>query len=187
MGGIGIWCMHFIGNRAVILHDTASETQISYSAAFTAISFFLPIVVLIMAFYFIGISERTDICYILLSGGMTGAAVCGMHYVGQLGISNYRCSNYVGNVVAAAVIAVVASTIALGVFFRLRASWANNWWKRIITASGLAVAVSGMHWTAMVGTTYRVKQLNPDQSSELSSSQTVIVCATLVCLNSLLK
>ncbi|EEP80878.1 predicted protein [Uncinocarpus reesii 1704] len=180
MGGIGIWCMHFIGNRATILHHGANY-QISYSSAFTAVSFLLPIVVLMIAFYFIGASERAELWYIVLTGVLTGAAVCGMHYVGQLGIANYTCSYKLPNVIGAAVIAVAASITALGVFFRMRASWTNSWWKRVISATILAIAVSGMHWTAAVGTLYRVKNVFQDTSGQLSSSQTVIVCTTLSC------
>lgn len=35
MGGIGIWCMHFIGNRAIVLGDGAAQIQIVYSVTFT--------------------------------------------------------------------------------------------------------------------------------------------------------
>lgn len=90
MGGIGIWCMHFIGNRATFLHDGVVEDQVLYDAGFTALSFFLPIVVLTVAFYFVGVTEMADNWFILLAGLLAGAAVCGMHYVGQLGIINYR-------------------------------------------------------------------------------------------------
>lgn len=182
MGGIGIWCMHFIGNRATILHSHGQIASITYSPRFTALSFFLPIVVLTIAFYFVGTSERADVLYIAGTGALTGAAVCGMHYVGQLGIANFRCSYQVGNVVGAAIIAVAASITALGVFFRLRAAWTDNWWKRLICSSILAVAVSGMHWTAAVGTNYHVRDMDKlGMSGGLSATETVIVCATLSC------
>ncbi|KAI2122201.1 hypothetical protein LOZ42_000665 [Ophidiomyces ophidiicola] len=181
MGGIGIWCMHFIGNRATILQGHNTTYQISYSSAFTAVSFFLPIVVLVVAFYFIGASDRAEIWYIISTGALTGVAVCGMHYVGQLGIANFYCSYRPANVVGAAIIAVSASITALGVFFRMRASWTNSWWKRLISATILAIAVSGMHWTATVGTYYHLKNELIDPSGQLSSSQTVIVCTTLSC------
>ncbi|KAF3492078.1 uncharacterized protein GIQ15_01595 [Arthroderma uncinatum] len=178
MGGIGIWCMHFIGNCAIRLHRDNLQYQISYSSSFTATSFFLPIGVLLFAFYFIGASERAGYLYIVATGTLTGVAVCGMHYVGQLGIANYSCTYEIGNVVGAAVIAICASITALGVFFRLRASWTDNWWKRLCCASILASAVSGMHWTAAVGTVYRVTD-DIGTIGQLSSSQAVIICCTL--------
>src|SRR5436190_1347581 len=180
MGGVGIWCMHFIGNRAVLLANSQHNVQISYNSGFTAASFFLPIAMLALAFYFIGISERADFSYIAIAGALTGAAVCGMHYVGQLGIANYRCRYNLRFVIGAAAIAVSASIAALTVFFRLRASWSNSWWKRGLSASVLASAVSGMHWTATLGTSYWITETELQGSGQLTSTQTAIVCAILV-------
>lgn len=180
MGGIGIWCMHFIGNRAIVLGDGMSDAQLLYNSGFTALSFFLPIGVLLGAFYLLGVTEKHDQIYIVLSGILTGAAVCGMHYVGQLGITNYHCHYLVGHIIGSAIIAVFASLVALSVFFRFRAAWTNQWWKRLSCASILACAVSGMHWTATVGTSYRFKGEKYNTGSGLSRSQTVIICTILV-------
>ncbi|KAK2796359.1 hypothetical protein FQN51_009449 [Onygenales sp. PD_10] len=181
MGGIGIWCMHFIGNCAIVLTTNNHASRISYSTRFTALSFFLPSVVLVIAFYVIGISELAKLWHIAVAGVLTGSAVCGMHYMGELGIANYSVSYHKANVVGAAVIAISASITALAVFFRLRASWSNSWWKRLISASILALAVSGMHWTATVGTTYRLKNAQSRPNAGLSSAHTVIICTTLAC------
>ncbi|KAF7116855.1 hypothetical protein CNMCM5793_005436 [Aspergillus hiratsukae] len=148
MGGIGIWCMHFIGNRAIVLGDGAAKIQIVYSVPFTAVSFILPVVVLLAAFYAIGTSEKAGYLRIIMGGVLTGSSVCGMHYVGQLGIANYRCSYKVAHVVGAAIIAIFAT-------------------------------VSGMHWTAAVGTSYRGHDQSVKQGGQLSRSQTVIICAVL--------
>lgn len=172
--------MHFIGNRAIVLAKGESDEQIVYSSLFTAVSFFLPIVVLLGAFYILGASEKATPYYIALSGTLTGLAVCGMHYVGQLGISNYLCSYRVAFVVGAGVIAVFASVVALSVFFRLRQTWTNSWWKRGLCGSVLACAVSGMHWTATAGTSYKFRGRANAASGQLSRTQTVIVCTVLV-------
>lgn len=181
MGGIGIWCMHFIGNRAIVLDHGEADIQIVYNSGFTAISFFLPIGVLLAAFYLLGVTERRGWYYVTISGVLTGTAVCGMHYVGQLGIANYQCQYHVGNVIGAAVIAVFASLVALSVFFRFRATWTNSWWKRAFCASILAGAVSGMHWTATVGTDYKFKGRASSVNDALSRTQVVIICTVLVC------
>ncbi|KAI9928340.1 hypothetical protein MW887_002378 [Aspergillus wentii] len=181
MGGIGIWCMHFIGNRAVILGDGDPHIQIYYSMAFTGISFALPVCVLLIAFYAVGVEEKAGYIRILMGGILTGSAVCGMHYVGQLGIANYKCSYHVGSVVGSAIIAIFASTSALGIFFRWRATWTDVWWRRGICGCLLAVAVSGMHWTATAGTSYREHDETIRHGTPLSRSQTVIICAVLSC------
>jgi NO-binding membrane sensor protein with MHYT domain len=184
MGGIGIWSMHFIGNRAIVLNDGNAGSQILYSGGFTAASFFLPIVVLLVAFYLLGVVDRGNWYYIAASGLLTGTAVCGMHYVGQLGISNYNIGYHEQNVVGAAIISVVASFIALSVFFKLRDTWTDSWWKRSLCAAVLAGAVSGMHWTAAVGTVYHYRGTLKAPSTR-SREQTVIVCAVLVSISRL--
>ncbi|KAI1838581.1 hypothetical protein DTO013E5_547 [Penicillium roqueforti] len=182
MGGIGIWCMHFIGNRAIVLGDGQADVQVLYNVAFTGTSFVLPVVVLLFAFYAVGVEEKAGYLRILIGGLLTGSSVCGMHYIGQLGISNYRCSYHVANVVGSAIIAIFSSTAALGIFFRWRATWTDSWWRRGICACLLAVAVSGMHWTAAVGTVYKDHNRMVMKGTQLSRSQVVIVCTVLACV-----
>jgi NO-binding membrane sensor protein with MHYT domain len=171
--------MHFIGNRAIVLNNNEPSTQILYSGGYTAASFFLPIVVLLVAFYLLGVLDRGNWYFIATSALLTGTAVCGMHYVGQLGITNYSISYSGANVAGAGVISVFASFIALSVFFKLRDTWTNSWWKRTFCAAVLAGAVSGMHWTAASGTRYQFKSTSTAPSTR-SREQTVIVCAVLV-------
>ncbi|KAJ5952284.1 uncharacterized protein N7479_010697 [Penicillium vulpinum] len=182
MGGIGIWCMHFIGNRAIVLGEGEANVQAMYNVAFTGTSFVLPVVVLLFAFYAVGVEEKAGYTRIFIGGLLTGSSVCGMHYVGQLGISNYRCSYHTENVVGAAIIAIVSSTAALGIFFRWRATWTDSWWRRGICACLLAGAVSGMHWTAAVGTVYLDHNRKAMNGTQLSRSQVVIVCTILACV-----
>ncbi|KAL5002055.1 hypothetical protein BDV10DRAFT_129889 [Aspergillus recurvatus] len=182
MGGIGIWCMHFIGNRAIVLGDGNSRIQVVYSMSFTGVSFILPVCVLLAAFYAAGTSEKAGYTRILTGGVLTGGSVCGMHYVGQLGISNYKCSYAAGNVAGSAVIAVCASAAALSIFFRWRASWTNRWWRRMVCGCLLALAVSGMHWTAAAGTTYKEHDPNASPGGQVSRNQTVIICSVLACV-----
>ncbi|KAK3935708.1 hypothetical protein QBC46DRAFT_358017 [Diplogelasinospora grovesii] len=178
MGGIAIWCMHYIGNRAITLLDGEPELQIAYSTGTTALSFFVPIVVLLVAFFVITTTNPIRWWRISLSGTLSGCAICGMHYLGNASISNYQCSYAVPNVVGAAIIAAAASTVALALFFVFRAAWTNSWWKRIGCAIVLAGAVSGMHWCAAVGTSYRLLHANP-ASGHSSRDTTVIVVACL--------
>lgn len=179
MGGSGIWAMHFIGNRAIVLNDGVTDRQINYSPRFTALSFFLPIIVLSMAFYFLASTSHARPLYIVLASILAGTAICGMHYLGDYGIANYECHYRTENVIGAAVIAVVASLIALSIFFRLRETWTDTWWKRSLCGAMLASAVAGMHWTAVVGTRYRFKGVDSG-TRDATRVQTVIVCAVLV-------
>ncbi|KAL2214362.1 hypothetical protein CC79DRAFT_1262586, partial [Sarocladium strictum] len=179
MGGVAIWCMHFIGNRAIDLASGEPKLQIAYSGGITALSFIVPIVVLLAAFIAVGSNNRVSWWRVGTGGVLCGAAVCGMHYLGNASIENYICIYEVGNVIGAAAIAVAASTIALAMFFVFRSIWANSWWKRLLSAVVLAGAVSGMHWVAAVGTSYRLKTIHSGGAGP-SRDATVIV---VICLS----
>lgn len=181
MGAVAIWCMHYISNRAIVLGNAEFAVQIVYSPGFTALSFFVPITVLLLAFIAIGSGNQVSIIRLLTGGTLAGLAICGMHFLGQAGISNYTSVYKVGNVVGSALIAVVASIVALSVFFVLRATWTNSWWKRAVCAVVLAGAVFGMHWTAAIGTHYRLRKYDSSSSHSISRDLTVIVVIVLVC------
>ncbi|KAF4988378.1 hypothetical protein FGRMN_9797 [Fusarium graminum] len=179
MGGVSIWCMHFIGNRAIDLADGQPELQVAYSSGFTAVSFFVPILVLLAAFMAVGTNNVVSWWGLVAGGVLCGTAVCGMHYLGNASINNYTCVYQPAYVIGSAIIAIVASNVALAMFFVFRATWANAWWKRVISAVVLAGAVSGMHWCASVGTRYRLKRIKPN-GNEPSRTGTVIV---VICLS----
>lgn len=112
-------------------------------------------------------------------GGMiAGAGMCGMHYVGNASINNYRLIYSGVHIGGAVLIAVFDSIAALSVFFIFRSSWRNSWWKRALSAFLLAGAVSGMHWVASVGTQYRL--LRSNTRAQLSQTQAIIVVACLL-------
>ncbi|KAJ4267410.1 hypothetical protein NW762_003517 [Fusarium torreyae] len=179
MGGVSIWCMHFIGNRAIDLADGQAELQVAYSSGFTAVSFFVPILVLLAAFVAVGTNNVVSWWRLIAGGVLCGTAVCGMHYLGNASINNYTCVYQPAYVVGSAIIAIVASNVALAMFFVFRAMWANAWWKRVISAVVLAGAVSGMHWCAAVGTRYRLESIKPN-GNEPSRTGTVVV---VICLS----
>ena len=184
MGGIGIWCMHYVANRAIVLLDaTGADGQISYNPGYTTLSFFVPIAVLLAAFSLLGTNETISKTRIGFGGALAGLAICGMHYLGQAGISNYDSVYDVPHVVGAAIIAVLASITALAVFFALRAAWTNSWWKRATCAIALAGAVSGMHWTAALGTQYRFRARAIGFHQNLTARQTVTMVIIFVCPN----
>ncbi|KAH8661704.1 hypothetical protein BGZ61DRAFT_539517 [Ilyonectria robusta] len=179
MGGISIWCMHFISNRAIDLADGQADLQVAYSSGFTTISFFVPIIVLLAAFVAVGTNNRVSWWRVCAGGLLCGTAVCGMHYLGNASIANYVCVYRPAYVIGSAIIAVVASIVALAMFFVFRAAWASSWWKLAISAVILAGAVSGMHWCAAVATQYRLINSKPEGNGP-SRTATVIVVICLV-------
>ncbi|KAF4982542.1 hypothetical protein FZEAL_1852 [Fusarium zealandicum] len=177
MGGVSIWCM--VCNRAIDLANGEPEMQVAYSTGFTAVSFFVPILVLLAAFVAVGTNNAVSWWRLISGGVLCGTAVCGMHYLGNASIDNYACVYKPAYVIGSVIIAVVASNVALAMFFVFRAMWANAWWKRVISAIVLAGAVSGMHWCASLGTRYRLVKIKPE-GNEPSRTATVVV---VICLS----
>ena len=132
--------MHFIGMQAITMRNGEPELQITYSPVFTAGSFFLPIIVVAIAFFIFSASEAVNVLNIILGGFISGIAICGMHYVGALSVNNYISVFELKMVIASVVIAIAAASVALGVFFRFKYAWTNAIWKRGICALGLATA-----------------------------------------------
>jgi NO-binding membrane sensor protein with MHYT domain len=180
-GLVSIWCMHFVGNKSIILGDGSPEIQLYYSAGWTTLSAILPILVLYGAFFLTDLlnkSPRAMYLALAATGVLAGLAVTGMHYIGNLGTSNYVLDNNYAHILGAASIAIVACWFSFTVFFHQKEHWINFWWRRFLCAILLAAAVSGMHWTASVGTEYRLKAYHTGNSDERNIN--VILAAVLV-------
>jgi NO-binding membrane sensor protein with MHYT domain len=174
--------MHFVGNRAIILGDGSKQYQLYYNSGFTALSVFLPIVFLFFGFTTVELrppGHRFFWPALMVAGVVAGLAITGMHYVGNFGISNYKLINPAGYVVGAAAIAIGASVIALTLFFFFRERWINSLPRRLGCACLLAGAVSGMHWTASVGTRYTFQGINKNASG-LNRDTNLIVAIIVV-------
>ncbi|KAG6014805.1 hypothetical protein E4U41_004759, partial [Claviceps citrina] len=180
MGGIAIWSMHFIGNRAIYMLDGQEPFQIAYSTALTVMSLLLPILVLALAFLGVSGNGRVRWWRVGLAGLLSGSAICGMHYLANASISNYGSSYQLSYLVGSVVIAVLASTAALALFFVFENAWSNAWWKRLGCAMVLAGAVSGMHWCAAVGTSYRLLGVSPGKKVvSRQDSMIVVICLAI--------
>ena len=173
--------MHFIAMHAIVMGDDDPALRLTYSPAFTIGSFFLPIVVIAVAFFVVSASRKVNAINFVLGGLITGTAICGMHYLGATGVRNYVCIFDFRMVVASVVIALLAATVALGVFFRFKYAWTDAGWKRGTCALALASAISLMHWTASLGTTYQWLGIQDDGAS-LHSTAAIGVCGGLAFL-----
>jgi NO-binding membrane sensor protein with MHYT domain len=167
---------HFIGNRAIQMGDGKQGLQIVFSEGVTALSFFVPILVLMLAFVAIGTNAVVSWWRISAGGVLCGSGVCGMHYLGNASIENYHCEYEPANVAGSALIAVTASTVALSMFFVFRAMWANAWWKRTLSGLVMAGAVSGMHWCAAIGTRYRLVRVMLREEAAQNTTLIVVIC-----------
>ncbi len=180
MGGVAIWSMHFIGNRATVIGNGAEELQVAYNPGFTALSFFVPVLAFLPIFFAADAKDKIGLVRVGLGGTWAGLTICGMHYLGQLGVSNYDFTYHVPYVVGSAVIAIGAASAALTIFFVLEIAWTNSYWKRSLCAVLLAGGVSGMHWVALIGTDYRFKGSHNLSAASLSRKEMVGTAIGLV-------
>ncbi|KAL7916595.1 putative MHYT domain signaling protein [Trichoderma velutinum] len=179
MGGIAIWSMHFIGNRAIYMLNGEAAFQIAYSTALTVASLLVPILVLALAFVGVSGNGRIQWWRIVLAGLLSGGAICGMHYLADASISNYRGSYRLSYLIGSVVIAVLASITALTLFFVFENTWSSAWWKRLGCAMVLAGAVSGMHWCAAVGTSYTLLHNTPGKGVSRKDAMVVVICLSI--------
>ena len=170
--------MHFIGMCAVVMANNEEHLQIIYYPAYTVGSLILAIGVVGMAFLILSSSDNISPVKVVVGGIICGSAICGMHYVGQVGIINYWNLWSPWYILGSAIIAVVAATVALGIFFWQKSTWTNALWKRLLCAFGLAGAVSLMHWVSILGTSYAWRG-NPDSIGGMSKDVSVWVCCAL--------
>ena len=149
-----------------------------YSPAYTVGSLLLAIGVVGIAFLVLSSSESLSPLKIVIGGIICGAAICGMHYVGQLGLINYWNVWDSRYILGSAAIAVVAATAALGIFFWQKSIWTNALWKRLLCACCLAAAVSLMHWVSILGTSY-AWQGNPGLVNGVKRKESIWVSSAL--------
>ncbi|KAJ4987219.1 hypothetical protein SVAN01_07230 [Stagonosporopsis vannaccii] len=184
-GLVAIWCMHFVGNRAIVLGDGEDEIQLYYSPTFTALSAIIPVVVIFLGlmiadrFYRRSKHAAIRIISLVVCGICAGAAITEMHYLGNNGTTNYRLHLNWAHVFGAAGIAVGASLLSFGLFFHWSGSWLNNIFRRCLVACFLALAVSGMHWTGAAGTWYEVRGYHDGSGQERNITLIIALCLCL--------
>lgn len=138
---VGIWTMHFVGMLAAPLPpDTA------YLVLPTIISFLICALVVGISLFFVSIGEPT-LKRVASSAVLLGVGIASMHYVGIHGLAGHFGIVHDKTMVALSVL--VAIVTAYG---GLRAFLAQQEGVRLIVSSiAFGIAVSGMHYTAMLG------------------------------------
>jgi NO-binding membrane sensor protein with MHYT domain len=140
IGGVGIWMMHFIA----MVGFTVTGTDIAYGPGLTAASFGLAVAAVGIGLFVSG-GKRAGWPRLILGGLVCGAGVVGMHYTGMAAVATGGRVAYDPVLVAAsAVVAVVASTVAL----RFTAV-VDRRGTMALAAAVMSVAVVGMHYTGM--------------------------------------
>jgi len=124
-------------------------------------------------------SEELLSLRIVIGGLIVGGTVALMHYSAEFSSSFDREYN-LPHLIFSIVLACVASTLSLLVFFRFQAQWHSNWWKKMICALGLAFGVSGMHYLGLVGTRWYVPRGKTRDFTQGQKTSTVLTLAISV-------
>src|SRR3984893_459779 len=145
MGG-GIWSMHFIAMLAFNI-----PIPMSYDIGLTTLSLVVAIFVTGAGFYFINRQSGPPLS-LVFSGIFMGLGIAAMHYIGMAAMREHAEISYDFLFVALSlVIAIGASTAALWLAFRT-----TDLGQKLVAAVVMGVAISGMHYSAMRGTTFAV-------------------------------
>jgi NO-binding membrane sensor protein with MHYT domain/signal transduction histidine kinase len=138
LGG-GIWSMHFVAMLAL-----KAGVSVGYDFGLTALSLLVAIVFVAAGFHLVT-RARPTILRQIVAGCFVGLGIAVMHYTGMAAVIVPGLIYYDPVLVATSVvISIVASTAALWLTLNL-----TQLWQRAGAAVVMAVAVCGMHYTAM--------------------------------------
>lgn len=180
--GIGIWSMHFVA----MLAFSIPNTPIAYDVPLLILSILVAVSASALTLSIVSRKEISMKAYIL--GSLTmGAAIAGMHYIG---IASMRLAATImwdmRYVYISLVIAVVASFVALLLAFKLRNEDSKKGFIfRLAGAIIMGFAISGMHYTGMMGMHFMPSAtliIEDDQLLATTGLATSVIVGTLVIL-----
>jgi diguanylate cyclase len=168
--GLGIWTMHFVG---ILAAQFPSEVQ--FSIPLTLISFLICVLVVGIAAFWegrvIAALPHTQIAALLMGAGIVSMHFLGMHAIsGEFGMRHSALTT-----IAATVIAIATSYGALRLIERNLDHRALAW-----SALVFGLAVSGMHYTAMLGMTIEPKSPEHHAIGPLASSGVMTITVALL-------
>ncbi|SOE18791.1 NO-binding membrane sensor protein with MHYT domain [Hoeflea halophila] len=165
---VGIWGMHFIGMLSM---GTAAE--VDYLVLPTLLSFLLCVLVTGVAIFLASLRSPH---LLAIAAAVMGIGITTMHYVGMIALhSSARISYDPVYVIVSFFIAVTASGMALWLAFS-----ADRRPPLFLCAVFLGCAVSGMHYTAMEGTSFDFALASPLTSTSFISSDTLALIVSIV-------
>jgi len=137
--GGGIWSMHFVGMLAARM-----PMPITYDVLLTLISALVAILVTGLGLFIASFGALTP-RKLAAAGLLMGLGISTMHYVGMAAVRANVIMDYAGALVILSVlIGICASALALWLAFSRLGPW-----QTVAAAIVMALAISGMHYTAM--------------------------------------
>ena len=183
--GTGIWAMHFIGMLAFSL-----PLVISYDFSLTFYSLLIAMLASAWALYTVSL-EHLSMPRLVIAGLVMGAGIVSMHYLGMEAMRMQPRITYDPlYFLLSVVIAIVASTTALWIAFRLRLeTLVSAWWKKFIGALVMGAAITGMHYTGMAAASFAAGSIcvaNPQSFDRTWMAVTIAGLAGLFLMTTLL-
>jgi len=175
LGGCAIWSMHFVGMLALQIPGK----EILYELDLTLLSAALAIGFTGFGMWIVAV-RGSGPAALLLGGLAMGSGVATMHYVGMAAINVPGVITYDPLLVCLSIlIAITAATAGLWLMFNLRSHRS-----RLLGALATAVAVSGMHYTAMAAMRLDLLPHAPGAPAGLSpvAMATAVLVATVLVL-----
>lgn len=156
--GGSIWAMHFIAMLAVRV-----PVPISYNFVDTMLSLYAAVIGTGLGLFIVS-RRRLGVLSVPVGALLMGAAIGGMHYLGMQAIRGCGLAYSQAGVIASLAIAVTASGIALWFTFRKRGTA-----ETLLGGLVLGLAISSMHYTAMVATTFQRLAVSYETAAPLLS------------------
>ncbi len=167
---VGIWAMHFVGMLAASLpHD------VDFLVLPTLISFLTCVIVVGIGVAAVNLPGSPWLRITIGAFGM-GGGICLMHYIGMNAVHANAFLNYdLISIFFAFLIAVLTSGVALWMLNRTTRPL-PIWLAAIV----LGIAVSGMHYTAMAGTTFTLCDTPPTGGSPALSRDNLAIIVAII-------
>ena len=148
--GTGIWSMHFVGMLAMGLPIT-----ISYDPLLTLVSWLVAVSVSVISLRLAARDQLSRSAWLIGALAM-GAGICGMHYIGMTAMMLTPVILWnVPLVATSALIAILASALALRVFFSMRqVRGLRAHLIQGVAALIMGTAIVGMHYTGMAAASF---------------------------------
>ncbi|MEX5633927.1 MHYT domain-containing protein [Parafrankia sp. FMc2] len=168
LGGGAVWSMHFIG----MIGYQVADRDLRYSLPLTGLSLLIAIVVSAVGLSLVA-RRRESRARLAAGGVIAGLGVAAMHYTGMAAMHVGSDITYRRPIVVLSVaIAIGAALAAMWIAFRVVTGW------HVAVASVvMAIAVCGMHYTAMVAT-----RVEATATPEPVTGADPITLALLVCV-----
>ena len=181
-GGVGVFCMHFLGMQALtLMHpSTGQVVVIHYDPLYTALSLLVVVLMSVFSFAVVGDPLKQEWWRYVIGCVAAAGGVLAMHFMGMMAMAtDVRLSYDWAWVLGSVIIGLGVLVVGLHLFFRFRDTWRYDWAPLTANAVLLGVAVCAVHYTGMKAVSYTLPDSPPADSNLPSSPEILILTLSL--------